>query len=515
MKNDGVKKNKKILIFFKFLIIFIILFLLSSLSFLGVACKSTTAAAPETFTVKRADVNQTIDISGNVDASQSKNLSLPASGKVLKSVEKGDFLKKGDVLIEIDNRKTKLLVSQAQENIKIAESSLALAKINYKNALDANHIAIQVAKENNNLSEQLKENAFKSLENTNGLGSASIQSAQTALTNAQNSYNAAINQAKVALDEANYQLNVARNNNLPNVTLSQYEAAAANAQAAYNTAVNNATASINSAAEAVATSEAQAKLNSENAEGAYKQALINQSITYWNTLGSLEQAQKQISATLESINTAQEQVNLAKINLDIASLELENSVILMPFDGLVQSVNFKEGEYLSPGVTAVSVISNDFLIKADVEETDIGKVKIGQDVDISLDAFPNEKIKGKVQKISPISKNTAGVISFQITVKPIDANPGILMIGLSANLTIYTDKAENVLVVPSLAVFEENNKSYVWLLNDKKEAIKTEVVTGLTDIENTEIKSGLKEGDVILLSKPETQKTTLFNNNMK
>ena len=86
----------------------------------------------------------------------------------------------------------------------IAESSLALSKINYKNALDANHIAIQVAQENNNLTKQSAENSFKNLENSNGLGSTSIESAQTALTNAQNSYNASINQAKTALDQANY-----------------------------------------------------------------------------------------------------------------------------------------------------------------------------------------------------------------------------------------------------------------------------------------------------------------------
>jgi RND family efflux transporter MFP subunit len=510
MHQTGITKKRSN--YFKILILFSILFFLISTAYITVSCKKNTAV-PETATVKRTDIIQSIDISGNVDASQSKNLSLPSSGKVLKSVEKGDFLKKGDVLIEIDNRKTKLLVSQAQENIKIAESSLALAKINYKNALDANHIAIQVAQENNNLARQSAENAFKTLENTNGLGSTSIESAQTALTNAQNSYNASINQAKTALDQANYQLSVAKNNNVTGVTLSQYEAAAANAQASYNTAVNNATSSINSAAEAVASSEAQAKLNSESAEGAYKQALINQSVTYWNTLSSLEQAQKQISATLESINSAQEQVNLAKINLDIASIELENSVILMPFDGYVQTVNFKEGEYLSPGLTAVSVISNDFLIKADVEETDIGKIKTGQDVDISLDAFPDEKIKGTVEKISPVSKNTAGVISFQITIKPLDAKPGILMFGLSANATIYTSKVENVLIIPSLAVFEENNKNYVWMLNDKKEAVKVEVETGLSDLENTEIKSGLKEGDIILLSKPEVTKNSisLFN----
>ena len=230
---------------------------------------------------------------------------------------------------------------------------------------------------------------------------------------------------------------------------------------------------------------------------------------YWNTVSSLELAEKQISATLESINNTQSQINLAKINMDIASIDLENSVIVMPFDGFVQNVNFKEGEYLSPALTAVTVISNDFEIKTDIEETDIGKIKKGQEADIVVDAYPNETIKGIVDKISPISKNTAGVISFQVTILPKDARPELLLPGISANTTIYISKIENVLLVSSLAVFEENGKSIVWILNEKSEPVSKEVKTGASDFENTEIISGINEGDKILLSKPEQNSNPL------
>src|SRR5665811_1940466 len=180
----------------------LIMFLCISVVFV-ISCKKSTVAA-ETAVVVRGDIIQSVDVSGNVEAGQSKNLSLPASGKVLKSVVKGDFLKKGDLLLEIDNRKTKLVVSQAQENIKIAEIALKVAGINYKSALDANHVAVQIAQENNKLAEQAAGNAFNGLENTNGVGSASIESARASLTNAQNSYNASVNQAQTALNEANY-----------------------------------------------------------------------------------------------------------------------------------------------------------------------------------------------------------------------------------------------------------------------------------------------------------------------
>ncbi|MCE5329268.1 efflux RND transporter periplasmic adaptor subunit [bacterium] len=495
------KKNKNV----SKIILPILLLLLIYSSFMF-SCEKNVSA-PETAVALRGDIVQSIDSSGNVDSVQSKNLSLPSSGKVLKSVEKGDAVKKDSILIEIDNRKTKLLTEQAKENIKVAESSLRVAKINYKGALDANHIAVQAAQKNNELYQQLADNAHNALENTNILGDASIESAATALQNAQNSFNTSISQAQQAINNASDQLRIDQEvytDPLSDSRIVADENALSSAQVSYNSTLAAATASINSATAALNSAEEQARLNSESAEGAYAQALINQSIASWNNLSSLEQAGQQISATLESINTAEDQVNLAKINLDIASLELENSTILMPFNGLVQTVNVREGEYLSPAMIAVTVISNEFVIKTDIEETDIGKIKKGQEVDITLDAYPDEKIKGVVDNISPISKNTAGVISFQVTIKPEEAKIGLLMFGISANTTIYTDKIENVILVPSLSVFEENNKSYVWVLNENKESVKTEVTTGASDFENIEIRSGLKEGDEVLLSKPDS-----------
>ena len=76
------------------------------------------------------------------------------------------------------------------------------------------------------------------------------------------------------------------------------------------------------------------------------------------------------------------------------------------------------------------------------------------------------------------------------------------MPGISANATIYISKIENVILVPSLAVFEENGKSYVWILNEKNESLQKEVKTGASDFENIEIKSGINEGDKVFLSKP-------------
>lgn len=537
---QGKHINKNIGINFR-IFLYIICCVLVIISGFMISCKSQTINSQETVTVTKGTISQVINSTGYVDSSDIRNFMLPSSGKVLKSVEKGDTLQKGDIILEVDNSKAKLLISQAEENVKIAESSLRMAEINYQGALDANHVANQLAKENNNLAAQSTENALQNKENASNVASVSIEAAEISLQNtqsqadlsvqnalkvledAQNSYNASISQAKTALDQANNQLDVAKTTSgLTDVQLAQYEAAAANAKAAYNAAVASATAvydnavntynnallaannSVKAAVVAVDQAQANARLNSETAEGAYKQALISQSITYWNTLSSIEQAEKQIRATLESINTAKSQVNVAKISLENAKLELDNFTIKMPFDGMIKDINFNEGEYLSPGMIVTTVMKSDFEIVANIEESDISQVKESQEVEITLDAYPEEIIKGKISEVSPISNNIAGVVSFPITIKVENDKKDLLLYGLSANLTIITSKSENVLIVPAISVFEENDKSYVFVVNqDKKPAYeKREVITGISDFENIEIKSGLKEGDIIFLTKP-------------
>jgi len=158
-----MKKNYKKQITLPILTIFLALSLLLSFT----SCRSGSAEDIETFKVTRGDIIQTITSSGFVDASQQKNYSLQTSGEVLKSLKKGELFKKGDVILEVDNSRTQLLIEQAEENLKIAENSLELAKLSYKQALDSNHISIQLAGENAKLSEQAAQNAMISLNNAN------------------------------------------------------------------------------------------------------------------------------------------------------------------------------------------------------------------------------------------------------------------------------------------------------------------------------------------------------------
>lgn len=456
-----MKKNSKKILITLFLTTFIIALVLTILS---TGCKKEEVKL-NTFTVTKGDIITQITATGTVDARDKRSYSLLQSAKVLKSLKKGDTFKKGQVLIRIDDTKAKLYIEQAEQNLILAEESINIAKINYQSALDANHVAIQLAESSNKSAEQNTQNAFEALDSANSLGMANIKA------------------ASVAIDNANYYLEKVKNSSFAtDLTIAQAETSVDSAQASYEQA------------------QKAAKSQSVQAESAYEQALSNQSITYWNNINSLEKAQTQIKLMEKSVKQAQIQLELSKINLELAKLEFDNFSVIAPFDGIVKEANFSEGETASPGVPAISIISNDFVIKSDINETDISKVKNGQEVEFTLDAYPGQTFYGKITNISTISKNTAGIITFEITITPAKQSQQYLKYGFSANITITVSKIENVLYVPIQAVYEENGKKYVDVLKENKEIIKTQVETGSSDYDYTEIKSGLSEGDIIVLS---------------
>jgi len=441
------------------------IFLITLIVFSFTAC---TKAAPkfQTSKVERGDIVESVTASGTVDSSVVKNYSLQVSGIVLSALKNGETFKNGQVLISVDNKRNEILVSQAEKSLEVAGNSLKIAKINYQQALNANHVAIQLSQSNTKIAEQSAQNAFKALEDANMLTDASINSAYDAIDNAKNYLNGV------------------------NSTLLSTPAMVAQAEG-----------NINSAEDAYEQAKENARSQTDAANSAYEQALANQSASYWNNINSTETAQTQIKLTGANINQAEAQLELSNINLELTKLELDKNQILAPFDGIVLSSTFSDGEFASPGMTAISVISSQYIIKADVNETDIAKLNPGQKAEITLDAYPDKSFQGEIAEISPTSRDLAGIVSFEIKIKPDDSAQSYLKYGLSSNVTIIISKVENVLYAPLQSIYEENGKKYVDVLTENNESKKVEITTGNQNYDYIEIKSGLSEGDQIITSK--------------
>jgi HlyD family secretion protein len=456
-------KKKALIIPMLIMVIVLTLFLFSCKSG-GGPFGGSAEEAVVTFEVTRGDIDQTVSTTGNVDSRYSNNYSLSSSGTVLKALEEGDTFSEGDILIELDSNRTVLLMAQAEENIKISQNSLELAKLNYRQALDSNHIAVQLAETSKEQSELASASSYKSLENANNMASKSIES------------------ARIALENAESLLAVAEGVPATDIFLEQYRGGVDSARAAYEAA------------------KAQSSSSKDSAESGYDQSLLSQSTTYWSNLSSQEAAEAQIAITAKNIEQAEIQVKLAAINYELLGLDSDSHIIHAPYDGIVISSAYKNGEFAGPGIPAVNIASSEFVIRSAVNETDIVNMEIGQEVIISLDAYYNEELKGEILDISPVSTNIGGVVSYTITVQ-IETNSDIkLFHGLSASMDITTSYVEGVIYVPIEAVCEEDGKECVDILVGEDAFERVEVETGIFNYDLIEIKSGLKEGDIIAVS---------------
>lgn len=220
-----------------------------------------------------------------------------------------------------------------------------------------------------------------------------------------------------------------------------------------------------------------------------------------NTLNKAEDDLAEVKTTPRDVDIAVYQANVDKAKASMVELEqkLDDAVLAAPIEGVVSKVNVKIGEtVIAGGEPAVSLISvSKFEIEVDIPEADIGKVKLGNPVEISLDAFPEESWPGQIAEMEPAETLIEGVVYYRVTVI-FDEIDERIKSGMSADVTIETDRRENVLSVPYRAVVYKEGKKIIRIL-EGKEIKEIEVETGLKGSKGEiEIISGLNEGDKVI-----------------
>ncbi len=148
----------------------------------------------------------------------------------------------------------------------------------------------------------------------------------------------------------------------------------------------------------------------------------------------------------------------------------------------------------------VIVLSDHLIVQAQVDETDIGKVKVGQEATITLDAYPQIKVKGKVDHIFYESKLVNNVNIYQVDVFP-ESVPDVFRSGMTATVNIIEKAKEDVLLIPLEAVKRNKEGAYVLLSSPPMEKpAERKIETGISDEKNTEVISGLSEQDKVLIT---------------
>jgi len=168
--------------------------------------------------------------------------------------------------------------------------------------------------------------------------------------------------------------------------------------------------------------------------------------------------------------------------------------LIAPIDGEVIVRAVEPGQTVTSN-DAVIVLSDRLIVKAQADETDVGKIKIGQEAIITLDAYPQIRIEGTVDHISYESKIVSNVTIYEIDILPKKV-PEVFRSGMSANVDIIEAKRENVLLIPLEAVRQDREGSFVLLSQGKgTRPLKQTVKLGISDDKNVEVISGLGAND--------------------
>ncbi|MBP7088936.1 MAG: efflux RND transporter periplasmic adaptor subunit [Candidatus Omnitrophica bacterium] len=192
--------------------------------------------------------------------------------------------------------------------------------------------------------------------------------------------------------------------------------------------------------------------------------------------------------------------------------------IVSPIDAEVIVRSVEPGQTITINDSIV-VLSDRLIISAQFDETDIGRIKVGQEALITFDAYPEVKIKGVVDHIAYESEVVNNVNIYNVDIVPTEV-PEFLRSGMSVNAEVIEKEHKNVMVVPLKTVYYQDNKAFVQIKKAPHNTIQErEVTVGLSDEKNIEVLHGLTSNDVLIIQdheyifkKKETKKNPFIPN---
>jgi len=244
---------------------------------------------------------------------------------------------------------------------------------------------------------------------------------------------------------------------------------------------------------------------------------------------SVVQAEAQVNQTKAQQQQAEAQVESARGNLKMAETNLSYTTILSPVDGTVVNRNVTVGQsvaaaYQAPQVFTIAQDLTRMQVYVATDESDTGKIRVGQEATFQVDAYPSETFDGRVSAIRLNAFTVQNVVTYD-TIIDFDNPEGKLLPGETAYVSIPTGHAKSALLVPNIAltftpqmpapqlqglykkyniphqatVSHVGGEQIVWTLDADKKPVPIMIKTGLTDYTSTEVLEGnLKEGEIVL-----------------
>ena len=415
--------------------------------------------AVKTAAVERGDIAVIIDATGTIKPLNIVEVSSKASGKILDlRVDAGDYVEKDEIIAVIETTYVQISLDQAQADLRTAQARLQQAEIDFE--LQKQQSAIQIRQSTESLAEatqrlaQLKEqirlektaNARSILDAENSLNISRIR--YKLLTSGEvRDENKSRAQASLNQEIAN--LDLVKSEHKRNQTLYEKElisqaalesshAQLKSAEARHQSAIENLRLVEKPATEAelelgqadIRKAEFNLEIANERVEAEASRdmdiELQRQRIVQAEESLKLAKAnQKQIERKQRDLETARSSVKRSETQLELRQIEYDDTIIKAPVSGTILEKLVEEGQVITSRLSSLSSSEGQALVTmadldtvyvvTEVDETDIGKVEIGQPVTITVEAYPDTPFQGEVLKIAPLGQSLQNVTTFEVT----------------------------------------------------------------------------------------------------
>lgn len=478
----------------------------------------------EIVVAERGMVIQEVSVTGQVKSEKNVGLAFEKAGRIASvDVSVGDMVLAGQILMRLVNTDVAAQLAQAEADVKVQQAKLDELKIGTRpEEIQVQEVKVanaQVALENakKTLVDKIQDAYTKSddairnkvdqfFDNPRGVNpqlSFSIEDFQLKIDLEQQrllvetilkTWKSSLEQLTVLSDLDSYAADADKN--LVEVrTILDQAALAVNSVEATTSLTQTTINGWKSDVSAGRTNVYTATTNLSTAEDGLKTAQSDL------TLAEQELILDKAGSTVEQIAAQEAEVEQAKANADNYRAQLAKTILRSPINGIVTKQDGNVGEIIAANTTLVSLISeNNFKIEANIPETDIAKVKIGNTASLTLDAYGNSVIfEATVTAVDPAETVIEGVSTYKTTFHFTKEDERIKS-GMTANIDILTDKRENVIALPLRAVIGQNGGKIVKVLNDDGKISEVPVESGLKGSDgNLEIIKGINEGDKVII----------------
>jgi len=407
--------------------------------------------ALNTVLVRRGTLIATVSSTGAISPLREAQLAFSTTGSLVKlNVKQGDPVKASQVLASLDTRELELQLAQAEASLSAAQ-----AKLDQLNSpAPADVVAAQ----------------------------ASVASAEAALAQLKTPNPNDVAMAKSDLDKA--------------------AAALSRAQSDYDRIGGATNPYIGMLPQSLALQ--QATSDYQKAQAAFNIKFTPTDSQLKQAQANLEQARSQLARLTtpnpNDLKSAQANVDQARASRDLAKTRLDYAIIKAPFDGIVTHIDADLGSTMTAGRVLLGIADpSELRVKVNIDETDIAKIQVGQDVTIRLDAYPDANIAAQVTEVAAMATSVQGVVNYVVTITLKPGNVPV-KIGMTADTNIVVAKKDNILLVPNEAVRAASKKRYVTIPKDQNQTQEIEIQLGMSNDVDTEVISGLTEGQLVVIS---------------